>query len=114
MSLIPVQAEFLLDACSLIKFATGLGFTVTGGELFRTVEQQKIYFQSGRSKTMDSDHIKRCAIDLNFFKEGQLVYDREQLEPIGRFWESLRPGKNRWGGHFHSFKDLPHFERHRA
>ena len=112
------QAAFLLDACRLIKFATESGFTVTGGELFRTVEQQKIYVQTGRSKTMLSDHLRRLAVDLNFFKEGKLIYDRQQLAPLGHFWESLHP-KNRWGGNFDRdwskedrFKDVPHFERH--
>jgi hypothetical protein len=112
MSAIPIQAEFLLDACKLIAHATEQGFVVTGGELLRTPEQQKIYVQTGRSKTLDSDHLKRRAIDLMFFKDGQLVWDKQVLAPIGAFWEALRPGKNRWGGNFQSIKDVPHFERH--
>jgi hypothetical protein len=38
MSLSQEQAAFLLDACSLIKYATEQGFMVTGGELARTPE----------------------------------------------------------------------------
>ena len=67
MSLVTEQAAFLLDVCKLIQFATERGFTVTGGELYRTLEQQQIYIKTGRSKTMNSMHLKRCAIDLNFF-----------------------------------------------
>ena len=67
MSLSQEQAAFLLDACKLIQYATEQGFVVTGGELARTPEQQAIYFKTGRSKTMNSIHLKRCAIDLNFF-----------------------------------------------
>lgn len=111
MSAVAEQAAFLLDACKLIGYATEQGFVVTGGELFRTAEQQQIYVKTGRSKTFDSDHLKRLAIDLNFFKNGELVYDREQLRPLGVFWESLHQ-KNRWGGNFKNFKDVPHFERH--
>jgi hypothetical protein len=104
------QAAFLLDAAKLIQHATALGFTVTGGELFRTPEQQEIYVKTGRSKTMNSNHLKRLAIDLNFFKSGVLEYDVLVLTPIGEYWQSLDP-KNSAGMFWKSFKDIPHFER---
>jgi hypothetical protein len=110
MSMVVEQAAFLLDACKLIEYATQQGWTITGGELYRTAEQQEIYLKTGRSKTMASKHLKRCAIDLNFFKDGKLVWDRQQLAPLGQYWESLNP-KNRWGGNFKSLVDVPHFER---
>ena len=109
MSLVKEQSAFLLDVCKLIEHATESGWTVTGGELARTVEQQQIYVKSGRSKTMDSNHLKRCAVDLNFFRDGRLVYDKEALAPLGDFWERLN-SKNRWGGRWR-FVDTPHFER---
>jgi len=109
MSVVAEQAAFLLDVAKLINKATELGFTVTGGELFRTAEQQQIYVKTGRSKTMNSNHLKRCAIDLNFFRDGKLVYDVPTLKPVGEYWQSLHP-KNRWGGLWR-FVDLPHFER---
>lgn len=117
MSLSAEQAAFLLDACNLIQFATSQGFMVTGGELQRPLEMQQIYVRTGRSKTINSLHIRKLAIDLNFIKDGKLVYSYEELEPIGRYWESLSL-KNRWGGNFDrdwnpatGWKDLPHFER---
>lgn len=110
MSLVNEQAAFLLDVCQLIEHATEQGWTVTGGELFRTAEQQEIYVKTGRSKTMNSNHLRRCAVDLNFFRDGKLVWDTAQLRPIGAYWESLNP-KNRWGGNFRSLVDVPHFER---
>ena len=110
MSLSDEQAAFLLDACALIKYATEQGFKVTGGELARTPEQQALPCKAGRSKTMNSVHLKRCAIDLNFFKDGQIIWDKGILAPLGTFWESLHP-KNRWGGNFKSLVDCPHFER---
>jgi hypothetical protein len=110
MSLVAEQAAFLLDVCKLIQYATEQGFVVTGGELARTVEQQQIYVKSGRSKTMNSIHLKRCAIDLNFFKDGKLTYDVALLKPVGDYWKSLNP-KNQWGGNWKSFKDVPHFQR---
>lgn len=109
MSLLNEQQAFLLDAAKLINKAHELGFLVTAGELYRTPEQQKIYVETGRSKTFNSMHLKRLAIDLNIFKDGKLCTVSE-IEPLGEFWESLHP-KNRWGGRFKSLKDGPHFER---
>ena len=74
MSRVAEQAAFLLDVCKLVQFATERGFTVTGGELYRTAEQQQIYVKTGRSKTMNSRHLERLAVDLNFFKGGQLRF----------------------------------------
>ena len=110
MSLVAEQAAFLLDVCKVVKFATEQGFVVTGGELFRTQEQQVLYVKEGKSKTMASNHLRRCAIDLNFFLRGELTYDIEKLTPVGKYWESLNP-KNSWGGFWKTFKDAPHFER---
>jgi peptidoglycan L-alanyl-D-glutamate endopeptidase CwlK len=58
-------------------------------------------------------HLKKCAIDLNFFKSGngELVQDKDSLQEIGNYWESLSKF-NRWGGNFKSFIDTPHFERY--
>jgi len=110
MSLVKEQAAFLLDVTKLIRHATDIGFVVTGGELARTPEQQAIYFKNGRSKTMNSIHLKRCAIDLNFFKDGKIIWDKSTLAPLGQYWESLHV-KNRWGGNFSNLVDCPHFER---
>jgi hypothetical protein len=110
MSLVPEQAAFLLDVCRLIQYATSQGWTITGGELYRTLEQQQIHVKAGRSKTMNSNHLRRLAIDLNFFKDGKLVWDKNTFAPLGSYWETLHP-KNRWGGNFRSLVDVPHFER---
>ena len=117
------QAKFLLDACMLIQFATRLGFKVTGGELFRPQEMQEIYYRTGRSKTLSSNHKEKLAVDLNFIKDGQYVNGLDGnaaeaiLRPLGEFWESLDP-QNRWGGNFDKdfsrkdpWIDAGHFER---
>jgi hypothetical protein len=116
MSLVKEQSEFLLHVCKLIEKANALGFVVTGGELYRPPEMQEIYVRTGRSQTMKSNHLRRCAVDLNFFKPRpdqslELTYDIPTLKPLGEYWESLAPGKNSWGGNWSSFKDVPHFER---
>ncbi len=107
MSRVAEQAAFLLDVCKMIQWATEQGYVVTAGELYRPVEMQQIYVKTGRSKTMKSRHLDRLAIDLNFFKDGKLTYETED---VGRYWESLSH-KNSAGMFWKSFKDAPHFER---
>lgn len=112
MSMVNEQAIFLQDVCRLIAYACSIGFTVTGGELYRTHEQQEIYMENGKSKNRKSQHLKRCAIDLNFFKvidgKNTLIEGVENLKPIGEYWLSL-DNKNQcgiiWGW------DTNHFER---
>ena len=110
MSLVDEQAAFLEDVVLLLAFCKARGLVVTAGEMYRTPEQQALYVKSGRSQTMRSNHLRRCAFDLNFFLNGKLLYDTKVLQPVGDYWESLHP-KNRWGGNWRSFKDIPHFER---
>jgi predicted chitinase len=118
MSIVQDQSTFLLQVAELIHKAVALGFQVSAGELYRTPEQQALHVKNGRSTTMSSQHLKRLAVDLNFFKLGadgqlHLTYDVEELRPIGQFWENLDPA-NRWGGNWSTFKDTPHFERREA
>jgi predicted chitinase len=113
--LVREQSVFLLHLCELIRKAGELGFSASGGELYRTPEQQALHVRNGRSTTMASQHLKRLAIDLNFFRDGvdgrpMLVYDVDALRPLGQYWESL-DSANRWGGNWTNFKDTPHFER---
>lgn len=110
MSMVAEQAAFLLDMGRLVQRATELGFVVTAGELYRTPEQQEIYMKTGRSQTMNSLHLQRLAIDLNFFKDGKLVGSKDILAPLGAYWESLHP-LNSWGGNGKKLVDTPHFSR---
>ncbi|HQS59971.1 MAG: hypothetical protein B7Y56_03440 [Gallionellales bacterium 35-53-114] len=117
MSMVAQQDAFFADVCLLRAELVRLGYVATLGEASRPIEMQMIYVKTGRSKTMNSEHLKRCAIDLNIFKDGKLC-GREEIKPLGIYWESLSP-KNRWGGSWRglidagksSFIDAPHFER---
>lgn len=110
MTLIAEQFAFLHDVSRLIEFCYNRGIMVTGGELYRTPEQQEIYLKTGKSKTSNSNHLRRLAIDLNFIIGGKLVYDKAAIQPYGNFWKSLNP-LNRWGGEFSNIADTDHFER---
>jgi len=100
------QENFTKDLIRLINKAHELGYGVRIGEVLRTPEQQEIYVKTGRSKTMNSNHLRKCAADLFFTRNGEICYPQD----LGDFWESLNK-LNSWGGNWKSFKDKPHFER---
>lgn len=110
MSLQQEQALFSRDLVKLLEFCFSRGYAVSIGEVQRTPEQQQIYVKTGRSKTMLSNHLRKCAADLFIFLNGKLLQSKAELQEFGDFWESLSP-KNSWGGNWNSFKDCPHFER---
>ena len=110
MKLSDHQFEFLKDLLLLLDFIINIKkYKVTGNELFRPQEMQDIRVAQGLSKAKVSNHLLKCAIDLNIFINGKLTYEKKDLEEIGVFWESLN-SLNYWGG-FWKFKDTPHFER---
>lgn len=83
------------------------GYVMIGGEMLRTEEQQRIYVEQGKSKTYDSRHLKRLAVDLYLFINGQIVANPKWM---GDIWESLSPD-NQWGGNWTSIFDPNHFEK---
>lgn len=115
MSLSQQQIVFTDNVGKLIAYANEICIGLTFGEAYRTKEQQRIYVNRDKSKTMNSKHLKRLAVDFNFFIDGNLTYDWEDIKPLGDYWESLNP-KNRWGGDWNNneikdgFIDTPHFE----
>lgn len=107
MSLGEEQQLFTRDFIKLLLKALELGYEIRLGEVLRPVEMQELYVKLGRSKTMNSQHLKKLAADIHFFKDNTgPLYPQE----LGDYWESLSK-VNRWGGNWKSFKDQPHFER---
>jgi len=109
MSLSDGQWEFAKDVGRLFAYLTFNDYKFTIGEVLRTPEQQQIYLKTGKSKTANSKHLEKKAIDLNIWVRNELTYDVEKLKPIGEFWESLNP-KNK-AGMFWKWVDAPHYER---
>ena len=120
MSLSDKQWIFLQNVGNLIMYAAKNGYKLTLGGGYRTEDQQWLYYNgktitdgklvdtTRKSKTMNSKHLKRLAIDFNIFKNGVLTYDIKDVELLGRYWESLN-SKNEYGG-FWEWKDIPHFQ----
>lgn len=117
MTLSEKQQVFTYNISHLIQWAFVHGFKLTFGEVYRTEQQQIIYVSTGRSKTMNSLHLKRLAVDFNIFKDGILLNDPKLIQPLGEYWMSLNTD-NVWGGDFNrnhsvldeTFKDPYHFQ----
>ena len=67
------QEAFARDLALLIQYALSRGYGVRIGEVERPIEMQRLYMETGRSKTMNSMHLKKCAADLHFTKDGVLL-----------------------------------------
>jgi len=128
-----LQFRFARDVIALLTFCdeetnNGCLDKFVIGMVWRPVEYQKILkdgvtcpycsnlhpdYPGGCSQTLKSRHIEKMAIDLYFWINGAFVENKRAnkslLVHIGEYWESLYP-KNRWGGNYRSFTDLPHFE----
>jgi len=100
------QEAFAAHLAALLCEAHKRGYGVRIGEVERPIEMQQLYIKTGRSKTMNSMHLKKCAADLHFTKDGVLCYPEE----LGIYWESLDP-LNSAGMFWKTFKDCPHMER---
>src|SRR5690242_19312946 len=117
MSLREKQSLFVFNIHLLIEWAYRNGFELTFGEVYRTAEQQAIYLASGISKTQNSRHLVRLAVDFNIFRNGLLINSPIDIKPLGDYWVTLNTD-NVWGGDFNrnhsvldeTFKDPYHFE----
>ena len=91
-SIRPKQTLFLKNVALLIQYAHTLpGYELTGGELHRTKEQQAIYVAKGLSKTKNSKHLDRLAIDLFVFINGVYRTDKAAYQPLADYWRKLDP-----------------------
>ncbi len=84
------------------------------GETWRRQITQDWLLKQGWTHARHSLHQDFRAIDLLYFKDGKQIKNKREnvplVEEIGNYWESLSP-YNRWGGHYHSFTDIAHFEK---
>lgn len=83
------------------------GFEVSGGEWERSQAQADANAASGAGIS-NSLHLKRLAVDLNFFINGVYQDQTEAYRPLGEHWKTLDP-LCRWGGDFQTRPDGNHF-----
>ena len=103
------------------KFATeSVDIIITEG--LRTLEQQKKYLETGKSKTLKSKHLIGNAIDICFSVNGKVNWnDMKYWSLAGKHFSQYAKLKGlnlRWGGDWNKngewkdekFLDAPHFE----
>jgi len=127
MTVREARIEFVKDVIKLLQFCEekieeGYIDYFLIGEVWRRQITQDWLLKKGWTKAKHSNHQDFRAIDLLFFKNSKQVKNTQEklsdgkwesaarVEEIGNYWESLSP-YNRWGGHYHSFCDIAHFER---
>lgn len=113
MKLSDKQFLFAKDIVLLEMWMINQGYKFTYGDAWRSDATQRMYYEQGLSEIKRrGPHGRRLARDYNFFIDGELTYDKEKIQPIGDFWESLN-SKNKWGGSYNiqGKWDTPHFER---
>src|SRR5690606_25368560 len=109
------QQIFTQNIAKLIKYAHLMGFGLTFGHAFRSDQEQLRLYEQGLSKTLNSQHLKRLAVDFHVFLNGRLCLEWSTIKILGDYWEALHP-QNRWGGDWNGndmkdgFIDCPHFE----
>lgn len=85
-------------------------------ETLRSLDLQKEYLASGRSKTLKSKHLDGNAIDLVVNIDGKWIWDQEKgaylffYDFLGDVVKFHLGNKVIWGGDWKSLVDLPHFE----
>lgn len=117
MTLSEKQSIFTYNIAQLITFAYSKGYKLTFGEAFRTQEQEQIDYDKGLSKTLNSRHTMRLAVDFNLFLNDHLLFTPCDYQFLGEYWMSLNTD-NIWGGDWNrnhdtldeTFHDPYHFE----
>lgn len=108
MTLSEKQAHFTQLLARLLTWAaTQPGLSVVLGEVARTLEQQRLYVQQGKSQTMQSKHLQRLAADVLVFQDGVYQTGSAAYRPLGEHWKML-DSANKWGGDWGW--DANHFE----
>lgn len=102
------------DLVKVIEHAitlTRIDFTVLEG--LRTTERQRMLFDTGASKTMNSRHLSGHAVDIAPLLNGVVSWDWPLYYPLAdtikASAQELRVNIE-WGGDWQSFKDGPHWQ----
>lgn len=96
-----------IELCQSVK----IDFIVTDG--CRTIEEQRVFVATGKSKTMRSRHLGGMAIDYVALVDGRVTYDVGYMEEIADLFKAAADELGvpiKWGGDWTSFKDTPHIE----
>ena len=86
-------------------------FKITEG--LRTVERQKELVKTGKSKTMNSYHLKGKAVDIAVLIDNKITWDFKYYKEVANCVKEVARKLGyiiTWGGDWKTFKDGPHFQ----
>lgn len=86
-------------------------FGITEG--LRTKERQEQLVKDGKSKTMNSYHLKGKAIDVVIYINGKISWDLKYYKELNDLVQKIAKEKGykiTWGGNWKSLVDGPHFQ----
>ena len=89
----------------------GMDFICTDG--CRSIEEQRHFVATGKSKTMNSRHLGGLAIDVAFYKDGRCDYAFDDQKALWLVFEEAAAELGipvEWGGNWKNFKDTPHIQ----
>ena len=87
------------------------GFIVTCG--LRTIEEQRLLYQKGATRTMRSRHLTGHAVDLAVTVQGQVRWDWPLYDKLAKAMKAAAKAEKvplEWGGDWATFKDGPHYQ----
>lgn len=87
------------------------GFIVTQG--LRTMEEQRLLYKKGASRTLKSRHLTGHAVDLACSIKGQVRWDWPLYVKLSKAMKAAAKAEKIsivWGGDWVSFRDGPHYE----
>jgi peptidoglycan L-alanyl-D-glutamate endopeptidase CwlK len=109
MTFLEQRKTFTTLLGKLLSKAQLIDGTVMIGEVMRTSYQQAEYIRQGKSKTMNSYHLKACAVDIVITGINNNISEREMYGLLAKEWENMHP--NCRAGYYWGW-DLGHFEFH--
>jgi peptidoglycan L-alanyl-D-glutamate endopeptidase CwlK len=98
----------LYEVVFLARLLSEVPFEITDG--VRTIEEQRHYYETGKSKTMKSKHLTGHAVDVVPIP---VTWEPEAFLPIAEAMFKAADMLDTpivWGGNWRTFKDYPHFE----
>ena len=105
---IPPDLRKVMDRAIAI---TNIDFAVIDG--LRTLEQQKQYVATGKSKTMKSRHLTGHAVDIAPIVDGKITWDFPAYVKLSQIVKQAAQDvkvKIEWGGDWAKFRDGPHWQ----
>ena len=106
-----VHSDLVRVAILALQYSD-VDFGITEG--VRSQDRQKWLFAQGKTKTLNSKHLRGEAFDIVCYNEdGKVTWDRKYYRRVSEYMYRAAEELGvtiKWGGDFKTFFDGPHFE----